>query len=93
MNDFNDPKYKNVVSDISKIIGNRVGTEITSDLHDAAMKAGEAAREAKTLEDRNRILNQHLTDAAGGNMLNTGQANTFFDAAMRAMNDQGGSQE
>lgn len=93
MSDLNDPKYRNVANDIAKIIGQRVGTEISDDLQSAAVRAGQAAREARTLEDRNRILNQHLTDAAGSQMLNTGQANTFFDAAMRAMNDTGGTPE
>lgn len=93
MSDLNDPRYRNVANDIAKIIGQRVGAEISNDMQMAAVKAGQAAREARTLEDRNKILNQHLMDAAGGQMMNTGQANTFFDAAMRAMNDQGGSHE
>lgn len=94
MSDLNDPKLRNVANDVAKILGqSRVGTEIDNDMQMAAVKAGQAAREAKTLEDRNKILSQHLADASNGNMMSTGQANNFFNTAMRAMNDQGGSQE
>jgi len=91
MNDFNDPKYKNVVNDIAKVLaGGRIGANISDQLQGAAKQAGIKARTAVTIEDRTKIFNNHMIQAAGDEMLNGAQANTFFNAAMSSLNDTTG---
>ena len=93
MNDFNDPKYKNVVADIAKVLaGGRVGADISDQLQAAARQAGVDARDAHTVEDRTKIFNNHMIKAAGDQMLNGAQANTFFNAAMSSLNDTTGEE-